>query len=328
MKILVTGATGFVGGYILKYLRDNIPGAELTGTGRNRQKADQLSAHGFNIVRGDISDPDFVKSSFKDISHVVHCAARASMWGKYDEFYRDNVLTTVSLLNNLPGLERFVFISTANVYFNAKDRLNVKEDDPLPSKYLSFYPLTKLEAETKVLENKNIHSIVLRPRGVIGPGDTTAFPRLMDAFKEKKIRITGSGENVIDLTSVRNLAYASLLALNSGEQTRGQVYNITDGSTHKFWSLLKDTAMKLGYNTDVPRMNYWLLYGFARMAELTAKISNRGEPLIQRYGVNLLKTSFTLNINKAIDQLAYSPVISTEECIDDFLEWANISRQE
>jgi nucleoside-diphosphate-sugar epimerase len=242
--------------------------------------------------------------------------------------YKRQVLTTVSLLNNLPGLERFVFISTANVYFNAKDRLNVKEDDPLPSKYLSFYPLTKLEAETKVLEKKTIHSIVLRPRGVIGPGDTTAFPRLMDAFKEKKIRITGSGENVIDLTSVRNLAYASLLALNSGEQTRGQVYNITDGSTHKFWSLLKDTAMKLGYNTDVPRMNYWLLYGFARMAELTAKISNRGEPLIQRYGVNLLKTSFTLNINKAIDQLAYSPVISTEECIDDFLEWANISRQE
>ena len=113
MKILITGATGFVGGYILEYLRDFMPEAELIGTGRNPVKVKELQEKGFEIRKGDISDPGFVSSAFKDISHVVHSAARASMWGKYEDFYRDNVSSTLSLLNYLPGLERFVFISSA-----------------------------------------------------------------------------------------------------------------------------------------------------------------------------------------------------------------------
>lgn len=322
MKILVTGATGFIGGYILRYLRDNIPGAELIGTGRNRQKADQLSAQGFNILRGDISDPVFVRSSFKDISHVVHCAARASMWGKYDEFYRDNVLTTRLLLTELPELKRFVFISSANIYFDRKDRFDVKEDDPLPKRYLSNYPLTKLEAEREVQKaKKEIHRVILRPRGVIGPGDTTAFPRIISAFKENRIRMLGSGKNVVDLTSVKNLAYASMLALNSGDHSNGQAYNITDASTHAFWPLLIKTVKDLGYEVSVPRMNYHVVNAFAMLAEFIARIRNNGEPAIDRYGVALLKTSFTLNIEKAVRQLGYKPLITTEECIQEFLDW-------
>ena len=322
MKILVTGATGFVGGYILGYLRDNLPGAELVGTGRNEQKCSELRSSGFNIIRGDISVPEFVKSSFSDITHVVHSAARASMWGKYDEFYRDNILSTRALLNNLPELERFVYISTANIYFNRKDRLNVREDDPLPGRYLSNYPLTKLQAEKEVLNcNSGVHSISLRPRGIIGPGDTTAFPRIISAFKENKIRMLGSGENIIDLTSVKNLADATMLALSSGDHTSGQAYNITDGSTHQLWPLLTDVAKKLGYEAPVPRMNFQLVNAFASIAELIARLRNNGEPVIHRYGVALMKTSFTLNIDKAVNQLGYKPVTTTEECINEFLEW-------
>lgn len=322
MKILVTGATGFVGGYILQYLRDNFSGAELVGTGRNERKCDELRKSGFNIIRGDISDFEFVKSSFSDITHVVHSAARASMWGRYSEFYRDNVISTRALLDNLPVLERFVYISTANIYFDRKDRLNVREDDPLPGRYLSNYPLTKLQAEREVLNcNRGVHSISLRPRGIIGPGDTTSFPRIINAFKENKIRMLGSGENIIDLTSVKNLANASMLALVSGDNTGGQAYNITDGSTHQLWPLLIKVAKDLGYEAPVPRMNFQLVNAFASIAELIAMLRNNGEPVIDRYGVALLKTSFTLNIDKAINQLGYKPVITSEECIKEFLEW-------
>ena len=133
----------------------------------------------------------------------------------------------------------------------------------------------------------------------------------------------GSGENIIDLTSVKNLAHASMLSLSSGAYTKGQAYNITDGSTHQLWPLLIKVAKDLGYEVLAPKINYHLVNTIAGMAELIARLRNNGEPVINRYGVALLKTSFTLNIDKAVNQLGYKPVITTEECISEFLEWVS-----
>ena len=192
MKILVTGATGFVGGYLLKYLREKYPEALLSGTGRNKEKSELLRKEGYDIITGDISDPDFVKSSLSEFTHIIHSAARSSIWGKYEEFYRDNVVATRNLMDGIDQLERFIYISTANIYFNLHDRTDVREDDPLPEKRVSYYPITKYIAEKEVLDTKrNIHTISLRPRGIIGPGDTTSMPRIMRAYKEDKIRIVG-----------------------------------------------------------------------------------------------------------------------------------------
>jgi len=323
MKILVTGATGFAGGVFIRSLRDKFPDSHIVGTGRNPEKAKELRDEGFEIITGPLTDPGFISGELGHFTHIVHSAARSSIWGKYSEFYRDNVELTKNLLDNIESLERFIYISTANIYFNFKDRIDVKEDDPLPRRYVTWYPVTKLMGEREVLnyQKRAVHTISLRPRGIIGKGDTTSLPRVLKAYEEDKIKIIGNGKNIIDFTSIKNLSHAVALSLTSGPETSGQAYNISDGESFGFWPLMEETTKKLGYNKKIGRVPYPVVYFAASLSELIAKLRGGYEPSLTRYAAGIMKASFTLNNDKASKQLGYKPVISSMESINEFLEW-------
>ena len=92
MKILITGVTGYAGGYLLRYL-SNIYGIEnVHGTGRSLSKAKILSDEGFTIKVGDLVDPEFVNSQLTSYDLGVHCAAKSSLWGSYDSFIKPMLL--------------------------------------------------------------------------------------------------------------------------------------------------------------------------------------------------------------------------------------------
>ena len=145
MKTLVTGATGFLGGAVARAMSPS----DVVLTGRNPEKAKPLVEQGYDVRLADLSDATVIDDLFSEVSCVIHCAAKSSLWGPASEFYRANVLATENLLYAAQrhSVRRFVHISTPSLYFNYSDRLGVREDEPLPKQFANAYTASKYQAE-------------------------------------------------------------------------------------------------------------------------------------------------------------------------------------
>lgn len=323
VNILVTGATGFLGGWVMRRLCKEFGSEKVIGTGRNEARAAEMIGLGYTMVTGDLADSGFVRNGFPQITHVVHCAARSSPWGSYSGFYRDNVLTTRNLLTEISGIKRFIYISTPSIYFDYRNRLNVREDAELPRKFVNHYTATKYLAEMEVLNfhNPGMIRLVIRPRAIIGAGDTVLLPRVIRAYNSGRLRIIGNGMNTGDFSSAKNIAHAVYLAIISDSAIDGKIFNITDDEPQQIWPLLEKTLEKLGFHANLKRMNYSLVFTLAALSEIFSRFISRKEPVLTRYGTGVLFYSLTLDISAAKKFLKYKPIINTEKTIEEFVNY-------
>lgn len=321
MKILITGATGFAGGYLLRYLSDNYGIENVHGTGRSHSKAAKLSDEGFTIKVGDLVDPEFVNSQLTSYDLIVHCAAKSSVWGSYDSFYKANVVATKNLLEVINSEHQLIYISTANIYFNFQNRRSVFEDDILPDTFNNHYAATKYKAEQLVLAHqKEAFVTVLRPRAILGVGDTVVFPRLLRAHKEGRLRLIGNGENEIDFTSIKNLCYAVKLCIEKKEIANREIYNVTNGDTINLWDEIKSVLSLVGLSTELKSVPYFLAFLIAKFHEFKTS-EHSHEPAMTCYGVGVLNYSISLNIDKITNELGYKPIENSKQTLEDFVSW-------
>ncbi len=256
---------------------------------------------------------------------LIHCAALSSPWGSYDDFYSANVVATTNLLARAKQVEvqRIIYISTPSVYFDYTDRFNIREEDPLPARLVNHYAATKLMAENRI-KNSGLEYVFLRPRFLIGAGDTVIMPRLIRARQENRLRIVGNGQNTVDVTSVSNVVDTILLGLDAQGPALNQTYNITNGQPVLLWPFISDVLSKINLPLGPARVPYPVLDTVARVSELAANLFGNGkEPVITRYGAGIFAKSCTLNIDKARTLLGYVPQQSVEAAIDEFVNWYN-----
>lgn len=322
MKLLITGATGFLGYRTLEALAEE-PGVEkITATGRSIKPTHFVSNDKVTYKLGDLSDAAFVEELVSDIDYVIHAAALSSPWGKYSEFVKTNVTAQQSLIaaSAKYGIKRFIYISTPSLYFNSKDRFNISESDPLPERFINAYAKTKREAEIE-LERSSLPYIILRPRALTGRGDTVIMPRLIRAYEEGRLKIIGDGKNIVDLTSVANVVEAVRLSLRADEKALNQAYNITNGEPVLLWKSIETVLTLLHYQPLRKKIPYPLVKAVARLMEWKSRMTNFKEPVLTVYGVGTLAKSFTMDISKARRLLNYTPKVSTDEGIKEFVNW-------
>lgn len=322
MKILLTGATGGLGFRTLEQLIENPKIEKVIATGRVIRPTHFVENSKINYCLGDLENADFVTELVEKVDYIIHAAALSSPWGKYVEFEKANVFTMNNLINaaKMHKIKRFVYVSTPSLYFNGKDRFNVKEADPLPTAFVNAYSKTKHEAEV-ALEKSGIPYVTLRPRALIGRGDTIIMPRLIRAFEEGKLKIIGDGKNIVDLTSLANVADSIELSLFVGDAGLNQIYNITNGEPVKLWETIEKVLSMLGHEMNKKKVPYSVVKFISQIMELKAKLTNYKEPALTTYGVGILAKSFTMDISKAKTFLGYSPKVSTDEAIDEFVSW-------
>ncbi|WP_428668234.1 NAD-dependent epimerase/dehydratase family protein [Runella sp.] len=324
-KIVVTGASGFLGGRLLKYLTQHKRAIEVIGTGRRSERKAEFEQLHCQYQAGDLLDENFCRALLENADVIVHCAALSAPWGKREEFVKANIRTTQNLLNTgrKSGVKKFVFISTPSIYYDGRHRFHVSENDPLPSKPVNEYAATKWEAEMEVLRQNSptFQTIALRPRAIIGEEDTVIFPRLLKAYQSGRLKIIGDGRNVVDLTTARNVIEAVICALYAPKEAYGQAYNITNGEPVILWDEINFLLTKLGLTPVSQHVPLGMADAFAKLMELKAKITGGSEPTLTRYGIGVLAKSLTMDISKAKALLTYQPVQTTREGIIEFIEW-------
>ncbi|UVE18650.1 SDR family NAD(P)-dependent oxidoreductase [Pseudomonas sp. LS44] len=323
MKILVTGASGFIGGRFARFALEQ--GLSVRVNGRRPEAVEHLVKRGAEFIQGDLSDPELVQRLCQDVEAVVHCAGAVGVWGKYQHFYQANVTVTENVVEAClkQGVRRLVHLSSPSVYFDGQSHVGLREEQ-VPTTFVDHYGATKYLAEQKVFgaEEFGLEVIALRPRFVTGAGDTSIFPRLIAMHRKGRLSIIGNGLNKVDFTSVHNLNDALFSSLLAAGPALGKVYNISNGAPIPLWDVVNYVLRQLDLPPVTRHMPYALAYGAAVLNESVCKLlPGRPEPSLFRLGVAVMAKDFSLDISRARAELDYDPQVSLWTALDEFCTW-------
>lgn len=318
MKVLITGATGFLGKYVVKELKNN--GYQVVAFGRNEKIGKALIDSNVEFFKGDIENKEDLLRAFQGCSAVIHAAALSTVWGKWNNFYKVNVLGTRNIVEICEKQDlKLVFVSSPSIYAGAKDQLDVKENEAPKENNLNFYIKSKIMAEN-IIKNSKLNYMIIRPRGLFGIGDTSIIPRLLDLNKKMGIPLFADGKQKVDVTCVENVAYALRLALENEKYSR-QIYNITNDEPIEFKEILTLFFNELGTEGKYLKWNYRLILILVSILEKVYKLFGiEKEPPLTKYTLYLMRYSQTLNIDKAKKELGYYPQISVLEGVKKYVK--------
>ncbi|MFI3255687.1 MAG: NAD-dependent epimerase/dehydratase family protein [Eubacteriales bacterium] len=323
MRVLVTGATGFLGAYVIDYFEKQ--GCEILAVGRNQKRGKELKSKQTIFFCGDLTDPKTAEAICKNIDIVIHASALSTIYGKYEDFYQANVQATELLCSSAlqEKVKRFVFVSSPSIYAEKRDRLEIKEEDAIQEKNLNYYIKTKKLAENVVKNygERGLDYVILRPRGLFGVGDTSIIPRLLDVNQGVGIPLFFGGRTVVDMTCVENVAYALYLSATK-EEAINQIFNITNGEPRVFCEMLDELFEIIGETAHYRKLPFQVMYHLAFLLEgMHYLFRLKKEPRLTRYTVSTLAFSQTLDLQKARDLLGYEPIISLKEGIENYGQW-------
>ena len=331
MRVLVTGCGGFLGGEIVRQLIDR--GEQVLGV--SRRASPQLVDRGMQHRQGDLTDPSFVKAAICDVDAVVHTAAVAGVWGRWDHYYRTNTLATQYVIEACREnqIGQLVFSSSPSVTFDGQHQRGVDESEPYPDRWLCHYPHSKALAEQAVLAahtNGQLHTLALRPHLIWGDDDPHLFPRIVARAKAGQLRIVGDGNNRVDTVHVINAAASHLDALDalerSPELAGGRAYFIAQDEPMNCWDWISELCEIGGVAAPSKRIPFVVAYALGATLETAYRITGRKcEPPMTRFVAAQLARDHYFDIRAAKQRLGYHVRISMQQGLDRLCESSKTS---
>lgn len=311
MRIFVTGASGFVGGAAAKYFAQ--AGHEVRAMSRSETSDAKIVALGVTPVRCDLED--VTAAHIGDAEAIVHCAAFVEQWGPAEAWKRFNIDGTARTLTAAKeaGAKRVIHISTESVLWRGQHLRGVDETYPRAPNSPYPYSWTKARAEELVeqADADSFQTIILRPRFIWGPGDTTLLPAIEHMTRTGGWMWINNGQAKTSTTHIANLVHAIDLALTRG--AGGQAYFILDDGVRTMKEMISAIAATRGMTLPDRSVPSWLADTLAGVTEGAWRTFNlKGEPLT-RFGAMIMSRDSILIDAKARRELGYAPVISVEE---------------
>jgi dihydroflavonol-4-reductase len=234
MRVFVTGGTGFIGGEVVRQLRER--GDEVVCLVRNPEKGAKVAELGCEIAAGDLGDERAIREGMAGCDAVIHAAAMYEVGipvSEREAMREANVGGTERVLgaaleNKIP---KVVYVSTVGVFGNTDGKIVDESYEHPAEDFTSCYEQTKWEAHqvAKRMIGEGLPCVIVQPGGVYGPGDTSSIGQLLDQFLAGKMPMIPFPELGICLSHVEDIAAGILLGLDKGES--GEAYVISGPAT-------------------------------------------------------------------------------------------------
>ena len=324
MKILITGASGFIGSFIVEEALRR--GFETWAAVRKSSSREWLKDERINFIELNLSSKEQLKEQLKDkaFDYVVHAAGVTKCLNKQD-FRRINTEGTKNLVDALlevkMPLKRLVFVSSLSVFGAIREQQPYEEiresDTPQPN---TEYGRSKLAAE-QYLDSigTRIPYIILRPTGVYGPKEKDYYIMAM-SIKQHSDFAVGYRQQDITFVYVEDVVQAIFLALEHGEN--GRKYFLSDGQVYQSATFSKLIHEALGrpwwIRLTVPE---WVLRIVTFCGEYTGRMTGKVTALNNdKYNI-LRQRNWRCDIEPARKELGYEPKVMLEEGVKRTIKW-------
>lgn len=317
MRALVTGGSGFIGGYLVAALIEK--NWEVSVLIRETTDTSRLENRGIHLVKGDFADKSSLKKAVKGMDYIFHAAAiiYGSNW---EMFYKANVQSTENLLaacvEENPTLKKFVFISTiAASGPSVKSRLKNEDDECRP---ISFYGESKLAAEEITRKyGARIPFVIIRPPSVIGMRQRE-LETLLLTIKKGILPQLGNGDKQTCICSVEDVVRALILAAET-EAASGQTYFVSDNNTYSWRELLDIAARAMG-KRFVIKVPYPLVFLIALISEAGARFLGTKRLVNMIDIVQSRKYYWLYSSDRIHRELGFSPQTTYEQAIKRIID--------
>jgi len=290
MKILITGATGFVGNNLLKELPKSFSNSEISAfVLPNDPFKNCLSQHeALHIIEGNIINRGEVMNAVRGHTHVIHLAGLISYWRK--DFKKLIEMNKIGVKNIVEAclkhkITKLIHVSSVGAFGFYKDGRIANEDTPFNWPNSFYYMVSKYEGQKivdRAVKDKELKAVILNPASIMGPGDLNLFTphnQLYNTiYKKTLLGCFSGGLAVVD---VRDLVDIIIKSLNSDKN--GEKYLVV-GANVEYSQVIKTIAKhakKRAYPFAVP--SFLLSIGGA-ILELISYITNRRPLLTYAYG--------------------------------------------
>jgi nucleoside-diphosphate-sugar epimerase len=321
VTVLVTGATGLLGGHVTDLLVER--GERVRALVRPGRDIQRLASLGVDVRFGDLADHRSLVEAVRGVDSVLHCAARTGPWGPETAYKRANVWDLKALVEAAQGasVRRFVHVSSITVHGNdvhgAADEAAPLRIEPNP------YSRTKVEGERLLLElihKQGAPITIVRPGWIYGPRDSASFARFATLIRDGKMVMIGSGANHIPLIYVRDAAEGVILA-SAAPDAIGRAYLLVNDERITQRDYLTAIANELGAAPPTRRIPYRLALALGATAEAVGRLARLQQPPLTRYGLQLLGGENRFSIARARQELGFAPSVMLADGVHQSVAW-------
>jgi nucleoside-diphosphate-sugar epimerase len=323
--VLVTGASGFLGGRLAQILVQQ--GERVTILARPTSDLRHLSAFiggPLRVVTGTLTDSASLLEAVRDATIVFHCAAASTDWARMSVYTECNVRGTQTLLDaarRSTHLRRFVHVSTTDVY--GYPSIPCAETGALKDAGLP-YNRTKILAEKAVwreAQQSGLPVTVVRPATIYGPRGKAFVSDIAALLRKRQMISIDGGRATAGLLYVDDAVDAMIAAARS-PAAEGRAYNLADGSGTTWKEYVSALAGKLGCKLPWIDLPFRTTIRIAHIMEAPFRyLAMPGRPLLTRHAVFLLGRHQEFPTHKACAELDFAPKVSVNEGIARSVDW-------